>query len=504
MRQERILGRTGGGEQRRNSRTFSKATQALGCIAQDRGVVGGLGRGSAGPDQFRQPGGILRIILPDRALHGHGQRLFVHRRRGNQAGQPRLPFLARRLRRAGLANAINGAQHIRLRQLGTRATQLVPSTGIHHEQVAIGILQDVGGMKIRIPFPGCQQVAVRTRIAGALGTEHVAGDFVEIEGGRKQVVPILGAPGIAFVAHQPALRGGTCLVKRMKQIRPGPRYPAVVEDVIFLAVHTAVNRMGHAIAEARLGEVDERAAEDRFTLGGEGDFHRIVHASGHDDIQPRPIRQRAVNVRRLVLQHPAVGQRVRLFGECPLGPIQIAIRTQMRPVDVVGAPGQGAALEPLLPTVRHAVAVGVGKLPDAGRTRHIHRTAVPEASLGKHHLVGEHHRLVEHPVAVGVLQAQDAVGGILQLLVRRLIGSGRIRHVEASLVIETGAHRAWRDSGKVGPLHRKALGHGEAVPIEVEFGGPGRKKSGTEHRQDQPTRRRNSHDLTLSRRRWTG
>ena len=79
-------------------------------------------------------------------------------------------------------------------------------------------------------------------------------------------------------------------------------------------------------------------------------------------------------------------------------------------------------MEPDFALVGDAVAVGVGELPDARRGGDVERAVVPHGPFGEQHLVGEDGRLVEPAVAVGVLEADDAVGGFCSCTSGLVIG----------------------------------------------------------------------------------
>ena len=61
-------------------------------------------------------------------------------------------------RRAALPHAVDRAQHVRLRQLRRRATQLVPGAGVDDEQAAVGVLDDVG--RVEVEAVGDEEVGV--------------------------------------------------------------------------------------------------------------------------------------------------------------------------------------------------------------------------------------------------------------------------------------------------------------------------------------------------------
>jgi len=138
-------------------------------------------------------------------------------------------------------------------------------------------------------------------------------------------------------------------------------------------------------------------------------------------------------------------------------------------VDVVGAPRQCASFDPLLALIGDAVAVGVGEPPDARRARDINGAGVPEAALREHYFVGEHDRLVEAAVAIGVFEAADAVGGIEDLFVGFFVRAGGIGDIKPALVIEAGADGSF-DEGRTGDeFDIEAVWDGEGLAGKSEF-----------------------------------
>src|SRR5206468_12404072 len=145
-----------------------------------------------------------------------------------------------------------------------------------------------GGMKVHAV--GNEEIAVGAGKGGAFEAQDVARDLVQVEGGGEEVVAVFSAKDRAFVAAQAAFGGVAGLVKRVHQVGPRAFHAAVFQRVMLLPEHSAVNRMGNAVTVAGLAEINERAGEDGFAFGREGDFNRIVHAAGHDDVQVRAIR----------------------------------------------------------------------------------------------------------------------------------------------------------------------------------------------------------------------
>ena len=255
----------------------------------------------------------------------------------------------------------------------------------------------------------------------------------------------------------------------MEQVGAGALDTAVFEHIVLLSKHTAINGVGDAVPKTGLAEVNERARENRLAFGRERNFNRIVHAARHDDIEVRAVGSRAVNVGSLVVQTATVAEYVALLGEGPFGPVEIAIRTEVGAMHVVGTAGERAAFPPFFALVRNTVAVGVGEFPDARRTGDVKGSVVPETALREHHLVGEHDRFFEASVAVCVFQTHDAVGWVRKLLVRLLVRAGGIRDVEPALVIETGADRPLHQRWACYELDLKTIRNSERLRGEFEL-----------------------------------
>src|SRR5262249_41523317 len=117
------------------------------------------------------------------------------------------------------------------------------------------------------------------------------------------------------------------------------------------------------------------------------------------------------------------GPLVRLLRKGALAPVDPAVGAEVRAMQVVGASGKRLALEPLRALVGHAVTVGVGQLPDAGRGRDVERAVVPEGPLGKHHLVRKDRALVEPAISVAVYEPDDAMRLLSELLLHLVVGA---------------------------------------------------------------------------------
>ena len=364
-------------------------------------------------------------------------------------------------------HAVNRAQQIRFGKLRAGTTEFIPAARVHHQQAAVGVLQHVG--RVKILAVGHEEIAVGAGVGCAAGTQNVAGDLVQVEGGGEEIVAVIGAEDGAFVAAKTAFGSGAGFVKRVKQVRTGALHAPVFEYVMRFAEHPAINGVGDPVAEAGLAEIDERAGEDGFPFGRECDFDRVVHAAGHDDVEVRAVGPRAIDMRRAVVELATIAQSMGLLGKRAFGPIKIAVRAEIRAVDVIGATGQRATFEPFFPLVRHAVSVRVGELPDARRPGDVNRTFIPEAALREHHLVRVFDRFVESSVAIAVFETDDAMRWVGQLLVRFLVRAGRIRDIEPALVVEAGADGSIHQRRPGDQFHFEAVRHGEGLGREFEF-----------------------------------
>ncbi len=238
-----------------------------------------------------------------------------------------------------------------------------------------------------------------------------------------------------------------------------PRVP--VEDVVRLPVDAAIDGVDQGIAPARLWMLEKRRADDALAGRREGDVDGVVHAAGHDHFDRRIPRPPPEDVRgaghERGLPQPLAG----LLRERALGPVDPAVRTEIRPVQIVGAPGQRLALVPLLTLVGDAITVGVGQLPDARRRGDIERTVEPHRALGQHHPVGKDDARIEAAVAVLVFEAHDAMRAIGELLLHPVVRARGVRDIQAALVVEV------RDDGTVherragDALDREAGRHGQ-------------------------------------------
>ena len=138
-------------------------------------------------------------------------------------------------------------------------------------------------------------------------------------------------------------------------------------------------------------------------------------------------------------------------------------------MQIVRATSERVPFEPFLALVGHAIAVGIGQLPDARRSGHIQRGVVPQRSLRKHQFVGEDSALVELAVAVGVFQADDSMRLVDELLGRRIVRAGRVGNIQPPFFIKAGGNRPIDQRRPSDEFNRETFRQRKDMPVERHF-----------------------------------
>ena len=272
-----------------------------------------------------------------------------------------------------------------------------------------------------------------------------------------------------------------------QKVGAGPAVVRVVHRVVIFAVDAAVNGMDQPVAQPCFGAHQERGRKNPLAGRQEDGIDRIVHSTGHHRLDLAAIGPGAEDVRRPRGERPPFGQGVGLLGEGPFAPVDPAIRAEVRPVQVVGTASQRPAVEPDLPPVGHAVAVGVGQLPDFRRSRHIDAAGIPHHAFGKGQGVGERLRAVITAVAIDIFQSHDPMGRFLCLNVRLLDRSGRFRHIQPALLIQVGHDRPLDERRSGRPHDREPRRQRERLAVQRHLdGGRRRLAENLPHGQQQP------------------
>ena len=131
-------------------------------------------------------------------------------------------------------------------------------------------------------------------------------------------------------------------------------------------------------------------------------------------------------------------------------PIEATVGVEAGAVTVgaVGRPGE--AVHDELALLGDAVVVRIGELPDAGRRGDEEATVGPAAALRHGEFIREDGAALEYPVAVPVLEHEDAVREDGFELLRAPIYASGVAHEEAATVIDashSGIGYHWRGGG---------------------------------------------------------
>ena len=178
-----------------------------------------------------------------------------------ELGAPRI------FRRLGTnaANAINGAEHVRLSQLGGWAAELVPAARIDHEQAAIRVLHHVGRMKVAAARN--QEVCILGRKRRPAGDELVCRNLAEIERSHEQRAPEPLAEHARVVAGK-ADRRRTTHVSHDGHVLA--RHGVVIGNAVLLAVDGAINGVNQSVPAPELRMLQERGCQEPLAFRREG------------------------------------------------------------------------------------------------------------------------------------------------------------------------------------------------------------------------------------------
>src|SRR5258708_34515819 len=115
--------------------------------------------------------------------------------------------------------------------------------------------------------------------------------------------------------------------------------------------------MDQPVGFARFGGGEKSSAQNPFAVGGKSDRHRVVHAACEHRLDPAAIGARPENMRRARDEWRLAWPFVSLFREGPFAPIKPTGRSQIRPIQIIGATGKPLGLRTFFPFVVDAVTV---------------------------------------------------------------------------------------------------------------------------------------------------
>ena len=231
-----------------------------------------------------------------------------------------------------LANPVEPAKHLGFGRNGGRTTHPVPASRIGDNQAAIGIFQDVGGMKVGLIAH--QKRGSLGPIGGAFFGENMAGDPVKVEFRAEQVARI--SEGVAARHTHAGGSGGAHLLEHGEQAS-GAR--VVLEDsVIDPPKNAAVNGVQDAVAFPASREVKKGATQEPGSGGGKRKPDRVVHPPGEDHLQLRAIGPGPKHVGRSRNQRAPIGQGERLLGKLPFAPVKESVGAGIGAMQIVSTP----------------------------------------------------------------------------------------------------------------------------------------------------------------------
>src|SRR5262249_46693587 len=150
----------------------------------------------------------------------------------------------------------------------------------------------------------------------------------------------------------------------------------------------AFDTMDNSI-DARARIADEKVHRgERLALRREGDLDRIIYAARAEHLHVGSVGTDAKDPRRLSLEDPAFlasdGKRA-----LAVGPVDAAIGTEKRAVDVAAIAAEIEPGDELLAPRGPSLAIGFFQTPQTGRGGRVQRPIVPQDAHRKGHLVRE-------------------------------------------------------------------------------------------------------------------
>src|SRR5215470_3832222 len=113
--------------------------------------------------------------------------------------------------------------------------------------------------------------------------------------------------------------------------------------------------------------LEERGRENALAARREHYIDRVIHATRHHGFNSSSVGTSAKDVRSASRKRLLAGPLVCLLGECPFAPVNPAVRTEIRSMKIVGAPGTRLPIKPFDALIGGSRAFRVGQFPDDRR-----------------------------------------------------------------------------------------------------------------------------------------
>src|SRR5581483_7464319 len=175
-------------------------------------------------------------------------------------------------------------------------------------------------------------------------------------------------------------------------------------ELLYARVVHRVDAALDVVQQAVAGALVHRA--DGFAVGGEGDLDGVIEAAAAEAFEAAAVGTAPPDAGGEPFEPLALagGELVTVPA---VGPVEPAVGSEERPVDVAAVAVEVEPGRQLDAPRRHALVFGVFEPPEARVRGGVQRPVVPEYALGEDEPVGENLARVELAVAVGVLQQDD-------------------------------------------------------------------------------------------------
>ena len=289
-----------------------------------------------------------------------------------------------------------------------------------------------------------------------------------------------------------------------KSRKEGAGAGMAVEDAMVFSVDAAVEGMNQPVTLTATGMDKERARHDPLPFRREDDVDGVVHAAGQHRLELARIVAGAEDVAGAGRPAGAAGEVVALLGKGPLAPIDPAIAAEIGAMEIIGTAGEGLGVKPHLARFGDAIVIGIGEFPDLRRRRDIERAAVPQRPLRHHQPLGIDRAAVERAIAVGVLEAEDAMGRVFHLLGDGDVRAARLGDIEPAALVEVDRDGALDERRCRGDLDGVAVGEGDRPGVDAEFSGShgGRGRQHRDHDEQTLAEQRHARE-SPEKRSWT-
>ncbi len=195
----------------------------------------------------------------------------------------------------------------------------------------------------------------------------MASDLAHVEQAGQYIVAVGRAELGGFQASQATGSGSTELGEGWHDLAcSGMAFQHPVD----FPIDATVDGVDQAVPSAVTGMLQEGGGEDPFAAWCEDKLHGVIHATGHDGVHFGTVWAHTINVRSAIIDNLPARPLMLLLLEGALAPVNPAVQSEIRPVQVIGAAVGRLAVEPLCALVRAPIAIGILQSRNAPELRH--------------------------------------------------------------------------------------------------------------------------------------